>query len=62
VVKHPYIFTVDEFKAIFRIANSTFWLWAKQGKFRLIRVGRRTYVPSDELHRLISTKQVTPSD
>ena len=50
----PIVFTVSEFCAIFKIAKSTFWLWAKNQNFRLIRIGNRTYIPAQEVNRLLN--------
>lgn len=50
----PLVFTVSEFCEIFKIAKSTFWLWAKNQNFRLIRIGHRTYIPAEEIKRLLN--------
>lgn len=49
----PLVYTVAEVCEIFTIANSTFWLWAKNGKFRLLRLGGRTYVPVEEIAKIV---------
>ena len=49
----PLVYTVTEVCEIFKIAKSTFWLWAKNHNFRLIRIGNRTYVSAKDINRLV---------
>jgi hypothetical protein len=48
------LYSVDEVRSIFQIAQSTFWKWAREGRFgELVRIGRRTYVRSEAIKALV---------
>jgi predicted site-specific integrase-resolvase len=50
----PLVYSVDDVKEIFQIAESTFWKWAREGRFgTLVRIGRRTYVRGDAVKALV---------
>ena len=48
------VYSVDDVRGIFKIAESTFWKWAREGRFgQLIRIGRRTYVSVNAVKALV---------
>ena len=53
----PMVYSVEEVREIFKIAESTFWKWAREGRFgELVRIGRRTYVKASALKSLVGAK------
>lgn len=48
----PILYTIDELKTIFKVAESTVWKWLREGRFGdAVRVGRRTYVRAAAVHK-----------
>jgi hypothetical protein len=48
------VYSVDDILGIFQIAQSTFWKWAREGRFGdLVRIGRRTYVRREAVKALV---------
>ena len=45
--------TGTEFRELFKISPTTFGRWIKEGKIKVIRIGRTVRVPASEVDRLI---------
>jgi excisionase family DNA binding protein len=52
----PCFLSVDETCKQLSISNSFFYLLVKRGQLRVIKLGRRTLVPIEELERLSQDK------
>ncbi|MDW8399102.1 MAG: excisionase family DNA-binding protein [Acetobacteraceae bacterium] len=50
-------YTLDEAAAVTGLSTSTLRRRAAEGALRLVRVGGRTLVPADALHRLVGIDQ-----
>ena len=50
----PAVDTVDEFLSDMKIGRTHFYALVKQGRIRIVKLGRRTLVPRSERDRLLS--------
>ncbi len=50
----PVVDTVDDFLADMKIGRTHFYNLVKQGRIRIVKLGRRTLVPRSERDRLLS--------
>lgn len=48
-------FSVQEAAAALGLSASSIWKWISLGQLRAVRVGGRTLIPADELHRILKS-------
>ena len=53
-ISTPVVDTVDQFLSDMKIGRTHFYALVKQGRIRIVKLGRRTLVPRSERDRLIS--------
>ena len=52
--RQPY--TVDEVCKLFRVSRPSIYRMAKEGKLRLIKIGRSTRIPAEEVDALLNAE------
>jgi excisionase family DNA binding protein len=53
--RQPY--TVDEVCKLFRVSRPSIYRMAKEGELRLIKIGRSTRIPAEEVDALLNARQ-----